>query len=78
MNQPYTPAEHILLVHKTMVDEELQRHRPERHRGLRDIDRPGVVTTIRRVAARGLVAVGTRLDPTAGVPESALSGLQRA
>lgn len=78
MSQPYIPAENILIIHRTMVDEELQRQHPERHHRLRDTDRPGPLAAARRFAARGLLALGTRLDPSVSMPESGTAVLQRA
>jgi hypothetical protein len=48
-----------------MIREELQRNDPRNHLYVRDHDRPGIVAIIRRGAGRALVALGTRLDPTA-------------
>lgn len=58
MYQPYAHTESILIVHTTMVEEELQRHRPERELRYREAGRRGPL-----VAGRRLIALGTRLDP---------------
>jgi hypothetical protein len=74
--QPFNPAENVLIVHNIMVDAELQRQQPERRLRFRDIDRPGPLAAVRRIAARGLIALGTRLDPNAGMPAPVASGFR--
>lgn len=63
MYQPYAHTESILIVHTTMVEEELQRHRPERELRYREAGRRGPLVAVRRAAGRRLIALGTRLDP---------------
>jgi hypothetical protein len=53
---PITSSETIQLIHDTMIREQLQRQRVT---GL------GHTTSLRRSAARLLVALGARLDPSA-------------
>lgn len=76
MYQPFNPAENILIVHRIMVDAELQRRQPERRLRFREIDRPGPLAAVRRVAARGLIALGSRLDPGAGMPAPTAPGFR--
>jgi hypothetical protein len=74
--QPYSPIESTLAVHRTLVEVELGRNHPEHRFRYREVGRPGPLAAVRRVAARALVALGTRLDPSAGLPAPAASGLR--
>jgi hypothetical protein len=65
MGQPFFPGGHLLLVHEVMVKEEMQRNNPRHHRYLPDGPHPGFTGGLRRGIARGLIAIGTRLDPSA-------------
>ena len=57
----------LLLIHRAMVDGELRLSQPDQPRFPR-IELPRPLVTARRVAARGLIALGMRLDSTAGMP----------
>lgn len=70
MYQPFDLTTNLLVVHRTMVEEELQRHHPERELRYREASRRDPLVAVRRVAARGLIALGMRLDPSAGEPSA--------
>ncbi len=66
MYQPHAYTQSILIVHAAMVEAELQRHHPERELRYREPGRRGPLVAVRRAAGRGLIALGTRLNPAAG------------
>jgi len=61
---PHQPLDNLLLVHEVMVKEELQRNNPEHHRYFSKRPRPRVAGSLRRIAARTMIAAGTWLDPS--------------
>lgn len=76
MNPHFHSTVSLLLDHKIRTDEEIQRRCPEHNLRFRDIDRHGVVIRTRRGAGRGLIALGTWLNPAAGAPASSAPALQ--
>lgn len=72
--QPITHPESILLVHQTVIREELRRRYPEYHHYSSSVERgEGVLPKVRRFISSGLIAAGTRLAP-AGHADTALAG----
>jgi hypothetical protein len=76
MYQPGDLTQSITIIHRMMVEQELRRNNPELHPPFRRADRSERLAAVRRVVARGLIALGTRLDPTAGSPAPVASGLR--
>lgn len=65
----------IIILRKSMAREELERKGPPGHLTLPH--RRWTATMVARAAiGRVLIALGTRLDPAAGVPAPAASGLR--
>lgn len=72
--QPITHPESILLVHQTMICEELRRRYPEYRHYSSNVERgEGALPKVRRIISSGLIAAGNRLAP-AGHPDTALAG----
>jgi hypothetical protein len=66
-----------MLLHRTMVQEELERNRhPRRVEPSRR--RPSLVMAVRAGVGRALIATGTRLAPTHDRPEPAVGRLSTA
>ena len=64
MLQPFNPAENILLVHKTMVQEEFQRNDPAGHRFYRDVPSSRNMLRVRQLFGGALIFIGERLAQT--------------
>lgn len=72
--QPIPHPETILLVHQTVIREELRRRHPQYHLYPSKVERgEGILSKVRRFIASALIAAGNRLAP-AGHPDTALAG----
>ena len=76
MNQFFHSTESIRIVHQVQVDAEIQRSHPAHNLRVRASGRHGLVTTVRRGVGRGLIALGTWLDPAAGRQAQGVPALQ--
>ena len=67
----YQSPELTLLVHKTMVEEEMRRRHPEHHRSIRDTERgSGPLTGLRAFTGSIFIAIGERITPPQRRPRS--------
>jgi hypothetical protein len=64
MSEPIDLLKNSMILHKLMVEHELQRSHPERHRRSQERISVGFVARCRRIAGKGLIALGTRIDPS--------------